>query len=126
MLALSQMKFTSRLDSYIANISLPSYKDASSQLTLGGVIVYSVSKAPDGKPSLNRLWAIPYPAQTSVLCWSAGRGLCAVGMDDGMVHCVRVAKEGGVLKCEEVTSPLSSTTARVLQRPQGQGHGSRD
>lgn len=64
--ALSDMKLTSRLDSYLTNVNLPWEKKRPENITfatVGALLFYRVGVEADGKTwNFTRLWAANYPS----------------------------------------------------------------
>jgi len=68
--ALSDMKITSRLDSYLTNVSLPWEKKDDTYATVGALLFYRVGlREKDGEWIFTRLWAKNFPIQTNILFW---------------------------------------------------------
>lgn len=64
--SLSDMKLTSRLDSYLTNVNLPWEKKRSDNITfatVGALLFYRVGIESDGKTwNFTRLWATNFPS----------------------------------------------------------------
>ena len=103
-IALSDMNLTSRIDAYISNISFPWSKKKEAQVTVGALIVYKVEKdAASGPWKFTRLWVKSYSVQTNIIYWAAELKLLSVGMDEGDIHCLRVAPDTGYVQHEDVS-----------------------
>ena len=103
-IALSDMKITSRIDAYLTNATFPWEKSAGTHVTVGALLVYRVSRQADfySDWKFDRLWVKSFPVQTNVMCWEGSLKLLAIGMDDGKIHCLRIAPENKYLQYEEV------------------------
>ena len=85
--ALSDMKITSRLDSYLTNVSLPWEKKDDTYATVGALLFYRVGlREKDGEWIFTRLWAKNFPIQTNILFWWAEKQQMYLGMDDGRIY----------------------------------------
>lgn len=91
-LALSDMKITSRLDSYLTNISMPWEKKDKSKgvndtyATVGALLFYRVGlRESNGEWVFTRLWAKNFSCQTNILEWSQESERMYLGMDNGRI-----------------------------------------
>ena len=93
--ALSDMKITSRIDSYLTNVSLPWEKKDDTYATVGALIFYRVGlREKDGEWVFTRLWAKNFPVQTNVLHWSPEKEMMFLGMDDGRIYAYTIINKG--------------------------------
>mmetsp|Transcript_42928 Transcript_42928/g.50357 ORF Transcript_42928/g.50357 Transcript_42928/m.50357 type:complete len:191 (+) Transcript_42928:479-1051(+) len=81
------MRITSRLDSYLTNMSLPWEKKSDTYSTVGALLFYRVGlREKDGEWIFTRLWAKNFPVQTNILCWSPEKERMYLGMDNGTIY----------------------------------------
>lgn len=93
-LALSDMKITSRLDSYLTNVSLPWEKKDDTYATVGALLFYRVGlREKDGEWIFTRLWAKNFPVQTNILCWSPSKKQMYLGMDNGHIYAFSITNK---------------------------------
>eukprot|EP00830_Metopus_es_P017776 TRINITY_DN5966_c0_g1_i1.p1 TRINITY_DN5966_c0_g1~~TRINITY_DN5966_c0_g1_i1.p1 ORF type:complete len:510 (+),score=99.88 TRINITY_DN5966_c0_g1_i1:30-1532(+) len=112
--ALSNMDLASRLDAYLSNISLPWSKKEEIAITVGALMVYSVTKESDLKDwNFKLLWVKGYSVQTNVILWCPTLSILEIGLDDGFVRCLKIPMEEKGLKHEELGS-LQMHKARVM------------
>lgn len=96
--ALSDMKITSRIDSYLTNINLPWEKKDDTYATVGALIFYRVGlRETSGEWVFTRLWAKNFPVQTNILCWAAEKELMFLGMDNGRIFGFSIINKGVTL-----------------------------
>ena len=98
--ALSEMKITSRIDSYFTNFTFPwEKKKADTYSTVGSLIFYRVGiRETNGEWVFTRLWAKNFPVQTNILCWSKEKEMLFLGMDDGVIYGFSIVNKGITLQ----------------------------
>jgi len=94
--ALSEMKITSRLDSYLTNLNLPwEKKKDDTYSTVGALIFYRVGlRESNGEWVFTRLWAKNFAVQTNILWWSPDKEMIFMGMDDGVIYGFSIVNKG--------------------------------
>jgi len=111
-LALSDMKITSRLDSYLTNVSMPWEKKNDTYVTVGALLFYRVGlREKDGEWVFTRLWAKNYPVQTNILFWAHEKQNMFLGMDNGRIYVYSITNKEMSLT-EEVE--IKAHTKRVM------------
>jgi len=87
--ALSDMKLASRLDSYLTNTSMPWEKkkdEATTFASVGALLYYQVGVDPVSKNwTFYRKWAKNFSSQTNILEWSPEQKYTFVGLDSGKI-----------------------------------------
>lgn len=109
-LALSDMKITSRIDSYLTNMSMPwdNKKDkkapGDTYATVGAILFYRVGlRESNGEWVFTRLWAKNFSAQTNILCWSPEKQQMYLGMDNGRIFAFSIGdKEISLVQDAEI------------------------
>jgi len=93
--ALSDMKITSRLDSYLTNMNLPWEQKDDTYATVGALIFYRVGlRETDGQWVFTRLWAKNFPVQTNILYWIPEKQQMLLGMDNGRIYVFSITNKG--------------------------------
>lgn len=94
--ALSEMKITSRLDSYLTNLNLPwEKKKEDTYSTVGALIFYRVGlRESSGEWVFTRLWAKNFSVQTNILLWVPEKEMLFLGMDDGVIYGYSIINKG--------------------------------
>lgn len=110
--ALSDMKITSRIDSYLTNISLPWEKKEDTYSTVGALMFYKVGlREKDGEWIFTRLWAKNFPHQTNTLFWSTEKEQLFLGMDNGRIYAFSIINKGISLRQD---AEIKAHSGRVM------------
>ena len=113
------MKITSRIDSYLTNLSMPwDKKDkiaagaSDTYATVGALLFYRVGlRESNGEWVFTRLWAKNFSSQTNILAWSPEKQFMFLGMDNGRIYAFSMGDKEVSLKVE---SEIKAHSKRVM------------
>ena len=81
----SDMQFTSRVDAYITNVSLPWEEKSESHITVGSFIVFKALFDNNKGFKFKKLYAQSYPQQTGSLSYDTESNNVCIGLDNGRI-----------------------------------------
>ena len=107
---IGNMSLFARLDANLTNMSFSTEKrKTETHVTVGALLVYKVSHLNGdfyGEWKFDRLWVKSFPVQAIVMKWDPTLKLLAIGMDNGNIHCFKIASDHKYMQYEEVISSI--------------------
>ena len=100
-IACSDMKLTSRVDSYITNVNLPWEKDMG-HISVGAVMVFRMNPKIKSGDIFEKWWGKSFPIQTGVINYNIKKSVLMVGLDNGKIFLFQTGIESKFSEYEQI------------------------